>query len=111
MHSYDSNLYYGRTFGPWGENYRNDWEELTNSLTTKKRLYIAYGSNMNKKQMECRCPDAKIIGKTYLENWELNMPFYANIEMKKGKKTPILLWEISAQDEAKLDRYEGYPKG
>ena len=61
--------------------------------------------------MECRCPDAKIIGKTYLENWELNMPFYANIEMKKGKKTPILLWEISAQDEAKLDRYEGYPKG
>jgi len=111
LHSYNSNLFYGRTFGPWGENYRQDWEEITDSLKTNKRLYIAYGSNMNKKQMEYRCPDAKIIGKTYLENWELTMPFYANIEIKKGKKTPILLWEISAKDEAKLDRYEVYPRG
>ena len=52
-----------------------------------------------------------MIGKTYLENWELTMPFYANIEIKKGKKTPILLWELSAKDEAELDRYEGYPRG
>ena len=89
LHSYNSNLYYGRTFGPYKEDYRQDWEEITNSLTTNKRLYIAYGSNMNIKQMEYRCPDAKIIGKTYLENWELTMPFYANIEMEKGKKTPI----------------------
>lgn len=111
LHSYNSNLFYGRTIGPWGENYRQDWEKITNSLKTKKRLYIAYGSNMNKEQMEYRCPDARIIGKTYLENWELTMPFYANIEMDRGKKTPILLWEITAQDEAKLDRYEGYPRG
>ena len=111
LHSYKSNLLLDRTIGPWGEDYRQDWEEITNSIKIKKKLYIAYGSNMNKKQMEYRCPGAKMIGKTYLENWELTMPFYANIKMKKGKRTPILIWEISADDEEKLDRYEGYPKG
>lgn len=109
LHNYNSNLLNYKTIGLWGEDYRQDWEELTNILKLKKRLYIAYGSNMNKEQMKYRCPDAKIIGKTYLKDWELTIPFYANIEMKNGTLTPILLWEISAEDEAKLDRYEGYP--
>lgn len=28
----------------------------------KKKLYIAYGSNMNKQQIQNRCPDAEIAG-------------------------------------------------
>lgn len=111
LHNYNSSLLNDITIGPWGEDYRRDWEELTNSLKTKKRLYIAYGSNMNKEQMKYRCPDSKMIGRTYLKDWKLTIPFYANIEMEKGTLTPILLWEISSEDEAKLDKYEGYPKG
>ena len=45
------------------------------------------------------------------ENWELTLPFYANIEPAEGKKTPVLLWEITDQDEERLDECEGYPKG
>ena len=28
-----------------------------------KKLYIAYGSNLNLKQMKYRCPTAKFVGK------------------------------------------------
>lgn len=29
-------------------------------------LYLAYGSNLNLEQMRYRCPDAKVVGYTYL---------------------------------------------
>ena len=35
------------------------------------KLYVAYGSNLNKEQMSHRCPDAKPVYTGYLENWEL----------------------------------------
>lgn len=109
LHMYEANLLKNCTFGPWREDYSEDWRRITNALKPSKRFYIAYGSNMNKDQMQLRCPDAKIIGKTYLNNWKLTMPFYANIQRTKGAKTPCLVWEITKEDEKKLDRYEGYP--
>ena len=36
-----------------------------------KKLYIAYGSNLNLKQMKYRCPTAKLVGKGVVENYEL----------------------------------------
>ena len=36
-----------------------------------KKLYIAYGSNLNLKQMKYRCPTAKLVGKGIVENYEL----------------------------------------
>ena len=36
-----------------------------------KKLYIAYGSNLNLKQMKYRCPTAKLIGKGVVENYGL----------------------------------------
>ena len=72
-----------------------------------KKLYIAYGSNLNLKQMKYRCPTAKLIGKGVVENYGLQfkgMPHcsYATI-------VPVALWELQPRDEKLLDRYEGYP--
>jgi len=110
LHQYNSNILRKCTKGTWGEDYASEWQEIINNLKINKRLYIAYGSNMDKTQMKTRCPNAIVIGKTYLEDWELTMPHYANIERKKGKKTPALVWQITKRDEATLNRYEGYPK-
>lgn len=36
-----------------------------------KKLYIAYGSNLNLGQMNYRCPTAKLYGTGVIENYEL----------------------------------------
>jgi hypothetical protein len=74
------------------------------------RYYIAYGSNLSVEQMNVRCPDAKIIGTAELKDWKLVFKLHATIEPEEGCTTPILVWEISDEDEARLDRYEGFPK-
>jgi len=78
------------------------------------RIYIAYGSNMDMEQMKFRCPDAQLLGTGILENWRLMFKgsktgAYATIEKEKDCAVPILLWRISAADEERLDRYEGFP--
>ncbi len=37
----------------------------------EKRYYIAYGSNLNIRQMRMRCPHATICGTARLSGWEL----------------------------------------
>ena len=79
-----------------------------------KKLYIAYGSNMDTEQMAYRCPDAKPLGVCLLRDWRLMFKgsltgAYATIEKEKGFRVPALLWEISEADEKRLDRYEGFP--
>ena len=79
-----------------------------------KKIYIAYGSNMDEKQMAFRCSDAKLIGKGKLKDWRLMFKGslsgnYATIERDKDCEVPVLLWEISKADERNLDRYEGFP--
>lgn len=34
-----------------------------------RRLYIAYGSNINLEQMANRCPNSKVIGKEMLKGY------------------------------------------
>lgn len=78
-----------------------------------RKIYAAYGSNMNIQQMKHRCPKAKVIGKGHLKNYRLTFRGLkcgvANIEKKLGYNVPIVLWEITKQCEKALDRYEGYP--
>ncbi|MEA4922836.1 MAG: gamma-glutamylcyclotransferase family protein [Eubacteriaceae bacterium] len=79
-----------------------------------EKFYIAYGSNMDIRQMKYRCPDSELLGSTVLDGWELLFKgsysgSYATIERKKGSKVPALIWAISDQDEDNLDRYEGCP--
>lgn len=82
---------------------------------TQNKLYIAYGSNMNIEQMCKRCPDAYIVGKSAIDNYELlfrgtrNHSGVATIEPKLNSSVPVLVWNISNLDEIFLDRYEGYP--
>lgn len=79
-----------------------------------KRLNIAYGSNLNLQQMEIRCPAANIYGKGMLKDYRLlfkGVPgnAYATIEPFKGRKVPVLVWELKPEDEKTLDFYEGFP--
>ena len=80
----------------------------------KWQYYIAYGSNLNIGQMARRCPEAEMIGTGRLEQYELEFRgregnAHANIAKLEEGEVPILLWRISAEDEKRLDVYEGYP--
>ena len=78
-----------------------------------KKLYAAYGSNMNLEQMSLRCPSAKVIGTGIVKDYRLtfrgNSRGVANIEPHKGTTVPVVLWEITEACEEALDVYEGYP--
>ena len=76
---------------------------------SRKKYYIAYGSNLSVEQMAYRCPDAKVIGSAAIEDYALLFKGCATIEPRKGRTVPVLVWEISPGDEKSLDRYEGYP--
>ncbi len=81
-----------------------------------KRLYIAYGSNLDTKQMKFRCPTAKPIAKSWLFDYQLVFQGYphgahANVIPKQGYAVPVAVWEITAADERSLDRYEGVAGG
>ena len=76
----------------------------------RKRLYIAYGSNLNLEQMSHRCPTAKVVGATVMRNWRLVFNGVATIERFKFGIVPVLVWEVQAEDEAALDIYEGWPR-
>ena len=72
-----------------------------------KRLYIAYGSNINLEQMAYRCPNSKVIGTAMIPDYELEFRGVATIVPKKGAEVPVLMWEIDQQDEINLNHYEG----
>ena len=80
----------------------------------KKRYYIAYGSNLNIRQMRRRCPGATILGTANLRGWELlfkgsKTGSYLTIEECEGGTVPVVIWDVTPADEAALDRYEGFP--
>ena len=79
-----------------------------------KRYYIAYGSNLNIPQMRMRCPGARIIGTSVIEDYQLlfkgsKTGSYLTIESMEGAEVPVVIWEVTETDEKALDRYEGYP--
>lgn len=62
-----------------------------------KKLYVAYGSNLNIAQMALRCPTAHIYGTGLLNNWELiyrgsMTGSYATIRRRKGSAVPVVVW-------------------
>ena len=80
----------------------------------EKRYYIAYGSNLNVRQMLRRCPGARVLGTAVLTGWELlfkgsGTGSYLTIEECEDGIVPVVVWEVTASDEAALDRYEGFP--
>lgn len=80
----------------------------------RKRLYVAYGSNLNIRQMKHRCPTAKLYDTGEIKDYELQFKghpdsAFATIAPKEGASVPVAVWEIQPRDEMSLDRYEGYP--
>lgn len=78
------------------------------------KRYVSYGSNMDFEQMEWRCPDATLVCSGTLRGYRLlfrgsKTGSYATVEPCEGAEVPVLVWEISAEDELSLDRYEGFP--
>lgn len=77
------------------------------------KLYVAYGSNLNKEQMRYRCPTAKFVGTGIIEGYELQFKgalhsACATIAPKEGAAVPVGIWTIQRADEKRLDLYEGY---
>jgi gamma-glutamylcyclotransferase (GGCT)/AIG2-like uncharacterized protein YtfP len=80
----------------------------------KRRFYLAYGSNLNIRQMRIRCSAAQPMGNTSLLGYQLLFAgiggsAVATIAPKAGASVPAALWLISTEDEQALDRYEGFP--
>ena len=81
-----------------------------------KRLYIAYGSNLNLRQMAMRCPTAQLVGTGEVRDYELQFkgaPYgaFATICAKEGAAVPGAVWSLQNRDEKVLDIYEGVKAG
>jgi gamma-glutamylcyclotransferase (GGCT)/AIG2-like uncharacterized protein YtfP len=75
-------------------------------------LYFAYGSNLHHLQMKKRCKDSVFIKKINLKGFKLTFRSKykaADIEIKKNSSVPGGLFNISKNDEKKLDLYEDFP--
>ena len=75
-------------------------------------LYFAYGSNLHHFQMKRRCKDSIFLKKINLKDFRLTFRSKyraADIEYKYGSTVPGGLFEISKNDEKKLDVYEDFP--
>lgn len=78
------------------------------------KYYLAYGSNLNTRQMRYRCPDARVVGTAIIKDYRLlfkgsQSGSYLTIEPCKGSSVPVAVWSVTTADELSLDRYEGYP--
>ena len=65
----------------------------------KKRLYVAYGSNLNLKQMSYRCPTAKVYGKGKLKRYRFlfsgcKYNAFFTIVSIKNSEVPVVICEI-----------------
>jgi len=112
----------GSVAGAWGDDYTDRAYDIlvkSNMFTPEEeednmRYYLAYGSNLNTRQMKMRCPDAREMGTTELPGWRLMFKGsksgnYLTIEMEDGYTVPVAVWAVSETDEQNLDRYEGFP--
>lgn len=78
------------------------------------KYYIAYGSNLNLRQMLHRCPESKVVGFSTIPDYELlfkgsKSGAYLTIEQSRYGAVPVGIWTVSESDEEMLDRYEGFP--
>lgn len=81
----------------------------------ERKLYAAYGSNLNIAQMQRRCPKAEFSGTAQIKDYRLvfrgsKTGSYLSIERAEGHCVPIGLWLVTPEDERALDIYEGFPQ-
>ena len=77
------------------------------------KRYFAYGSNMDKQQMKDRCPQSEKQEKAELSGYEffINKRGVANIRPNKDKRVLGFIYNITKDDEEKLDSFEGVQYG
>jgi gamma-glutamylcyclotransferase (GGCT)/AIG2-like uncharacterized protein YtfP len=82
-------------------------------------LYAAYGSNMNPAQMAERCPHSPRRASGWIEDWRLAFGgedigwegAMATVVEEAGERVFVVLYELSAADEASLDQWDGASLG
>ena len=80
--------------------------------------YFAYGSNMDKYQIETRCPNVKKIGKGLIPNYRIDFTRksikrncgVADILESQGDTIWGIIYNITDEDLISLDRFEGFPR-
>jgi len=79
-------------------------------------LYFAYGSNLDPAQMRERCPESTVVGLASLADYRISFPRYSNrwgggtasIQLAHGETAWGVLYELTDEDLAKLDGFEGF---
>jgi len=81
-------------------------------VLTPRRLYWAYGSNLNHEQMRNRCPAATPVKALYLGG-RLVFRYVADVVGSDDPRALVAggLWWITPECEAVLDGYEGVNRG
>jgi gamma-glutamylcyclotransferase (GGCT)/AIG2-like uncharacterized protein YtfP len=88
----------------------------TRRMTRSSVLYFAYGSNLDPEQMRSRCPGHRTVGLARLPDHRLTFPLYsetwqggaAGLALAHGETVWGALYELTDDDLAALDRYEGW---
>jgi gamma-glutamylcyclotransferase (GGCT)/AIG2-like uncharacterized protein YtfP len=73
-------------------------------------LYLAYGANTQVEHMASRCPTAVPVGTAVLHDYKLVFRGVADVVPQKKSEVHVAAWDIKREDEAALDRFEGYPR-
>ncbi|MEB3050378.1 poly-gamma-glutamate hydrolase family protein [Mycolicibacter sp. MYC123] len=81
-------------------------------MATPRHAYFAYGSNLCTQQMMRRCPHASdpIPATLADHDWLINERGVATVEPFPGSRVHGVLWQVSDDDLAALDRAEGVPE-
>ncbi len=83
-------------------------------------IYAAYGSNMHPEQMLQRCPHSPLSGTGWLHGWRLTFGggddigwegALATVAPDEDDKVFVVLYDVSDEDEERLDRWEGSELG
>ncbi len=78
-------------------------------------LYFAYGSNLDPKQMVCRCPSARAAFPAQLQDHRLDFTHFsarwsggsADVVRQSGESVWGIVYELDPADLQRLDRFEG----
>jgi len=79
----------------------------------KLNPYFAYGSNLNAKRFESRCPNSRFVRKAVLFNYEFIIASrgFASVIPSPGGRVEGALYKLTKADEKNLDKWEGVDKG
>lgn len=73
---------------------------------TPRRLYFAFGANLNRAGMLGRCPSSVALRSVTIPDWGLAFRKFLDIHPSPGSHVAGALYSLTAADEAALDGYE-----